>query len=165
MPPAARLLAALAALSLLAWMIVAVVHVVPRLSRQSRRDALLVVLTPQLFRHVGALALFPGIGAAPLAWSVPLAVGDVATALLAAATMIALYRDSRAGVPLAWLTTVFGTIDLLHNVGNAMHLGIAPVLGPIAFVAAMVVPGMLVCHVLAMRVLMRSDEPARGGQP
>ncbi len=160
MPPAVRLLAGLAALSLVAWMIVAVVHVVPWLLRQSRRDALLVVLAPQLFRHVGALALFPGIGAAPLEWSVPLALGDVATALLAAAAMVALHRGWRAAMPLAWVVTIFGTIDLLHNVGNAMHLGVAPVLGPIAFVAGMVVPGMLVCHVLAMRVLLRSDEPA-----
>ncbi len=157
MPPAARLLFVLAAMSLVAWTIVAVVHVAPWLARWSRRDALLVVMTPQMFRHVGALALFPGIGATPPEWSVPLAWGDAATASLAALTMIALYRDWRAAIPLAWVTTVFGTLDLLHNGMNAARLGVAPSLGPIVYVVVIAVPGMLAAHVLALRVLMRSS--------
>ena len=162
MPPAAELLAVLVATSLVAWTIVTVVHVLPWLAGRTRHDALLVVVAPQMFRHVGALALFPGIGAPPLEWSLPLALGDVATALLAIITMIALHRRWRAAVPLAWVTTIFGTVDLLHNVANAMHLGVAPVLGPIAFVAGVVVPGMLVCHVLALRILLWPREPAEG---
>lgn len=165
MPPAARLLAALAAMSFVAWTLVAIVHAVPWLDRRSRREALLVVITPQTFRHVGALALFPGIGEAPFAWSVPLALGDAATAMLAAAAMLALHREWRAAIPLTWVATVFGTMDLLHNVANAMHLGVAPSLGPIAFIATMLVPGMLVCHLLALRALLRSHEPAEGARP
>lgn len=157
MPPAARLLVALGAMSLVAWTIIAIVHVGPWLARCSRRDALLAVLTPQMFRHVGALALFPGIGAVPAAWSVPLAWGDAATAILAALAMIALHRDSGAAIPLAWGATVFGTLDLLHNGMNAAWLGVAPSLGPIAFVVVIAVPGMLVAHVLALRTLLRSS--------
>jgi len=155
MPPSARLLAVLMALSLVAWTIVAVVHVAPWLGRRSRRDALLVVVTPHLFRHVGALALFPGIGAAPAAWSVPLAWGDGITAVLAALTMVALHRSWAFAIPLAWVCNVFGTLDLLHNAENAVALVVAPTLGPIAFVVAFVVPAMLVSHVLVFRVLVR----------
>jgi len=157
MPPAARLLAALAALSFVAWTIVAIVHVLPWLGRRSRRDALLVVLTPQMFRHVGALALFPGIGATPPEWSVPLAWGDAATSTLAMLAMIALYREWRAAIPLAWVATVFGALDLVHNGFNAAYLGVAPVLGPIVYVVVVAVPGMLVSHLLALRVLLRSS--------
>jgi hypothetical protein len=156
MPPAARLLFVLAAMSLVAWTIVAVVHVAPSLARWSRRDALLVVLTPQMFRHVGALALFPGIGATPPEWSVPLAWGDAATSMLAALAMTALYREWPAAIPLAWAATVFGALDLLHNGFNAAHLGVAPSLGPIVYVVVIAVPGMLTAHVLALRVLLRS---------
>lgn len=155
MPPAARLLLVLAATSLVAWSIVAIVHVVPWLDRRARREALLVVLTPQMFRHVGALALFPGIGATPPEWSVPLAWGDAVTAALAMLAMIALYREWRAAIPLAWAVTVFGTLDLLHNGFNAAHLGVAPSLGPIVYVVVIAVPGMLTAHLLAFRLLLR----------
>lgn len=155
MPPAFRLLALLISMSLLAWTIVAIVHLAPWLARRTRREALLVVVTPHLFRHVGALALFPGIGATPLAWSVPLAWGDGCTALLAACTMTALHRSWRFAIPLAWVFNVFGTLDLLHNAVNAAALGVAPTLGVIAFVVAMGVPGMFVFHMLVFRTLLR----------
>lgn len=143
------------ALSLVAWTIVAVVHVVPWLARRTRRDALLVVVTPHLFRHVGALAVFPGIGAPPAVWAVPLAWGDGITAVLAALTMVALHRSWAFAIAFAWVFNVFGTLDLLHNVANAVALVVAPTLGPIAFVAAFVVPAMLVSHVLVFRTLLR----------
>src|SRR4051812_13390988 len=110
MPPSAKLLAALMAMSLLAWGIVASVHLVPWLDRQSRREALLIVVLPHMFRHVGALALFPGIGAPPPEWSVPLAWGDGITALLAALTMIALHRSWRHAIALTWVFNAFGTL-------------------------------------------------------
>ncbi len=155
MPPSARLLALLMLMSLVAWTIVTIVHVVPWLARQSQREALLVVVTPHLFRHIGALALFPGIGSAPAEWSVPLAWGDGITAVLAALTMIALHRTWAFALPLAWVFNVFGILDLLHNaVGAAVHV-VAPTLGPAAYVVAFAVPGMLVCHVLVFRVLLR----------
>ena len=115
----------------------------------------MVAVTPHLFRHVGALALFPGMGDVPRAWSVPLAWGDGITALLAAATMIALQRSWRHAVALTWVFNVFGLLDLLHNGYGAAALGIAPQLGVIAYVVAFGVPGMLVFHLLVFRTLLR----------
>lgn len=160
MPPSAKLLAGLMAMSLLAWSIVAWVHVVPWLDRRSRREALLGIVAPQMFRHVGLLALFPGIGAVPSAWSVPLAWGDGATALLAALTMIALAKSWRHAVALAWVFNTFGLLDMLHNGYNAAALQIAPQLGVIAFVVSFAVPGLFVCHLLTFRTLLRPPEPA-----
>jgi hypothetical protein len=156
MPPSAQQLFGLMAMSLLAWSIIAWVHVLPWLARMSRREALLFVVMPHMFRHVGALALYPGIGAAPAAWSVPLAWGDGITALLAAATMIALHRSWRWAIGLTWFFNVFGTLDLLHNGWNAAVLQVAPHLGVIAYIVAFAVPGMLVCHLLVFRTLLRS---------
>jgi hypothetical protein len=147
-------------MSLLAWGIIAWVHLVPWLERRSRREALLVAVTPQMFRHVGALALFPGVGATPLAWSLPLAWGDGITALLAALTMIALHRSWRYAMALTWIFNGFGLLDMLHNGYNAAALQIAPQLGVIAFVVAFGVPGMFVCHLLVFRILLRPSWPS-----
>ena len=157
MPASAQLLALLAAMSLLAWGIVARVHLLPWLDRRAPRDALLVVVAPHMFRHVGAMALLPGIGDAPAAWSVPLAWGDGATALLAALAMIALHRSWRAAVALTWLFNVVGILDMLHNGHRAAILQVAPRLGVVAYVVAFVVPGMLVCHLLVFRALLRGN--------
>ena len=157
MPPSAKLLALLIAMSLIAWSIVAWVHIGPWLARRPRRDALLVAMTPQMFRHIGALALFPGIGTPPPEWSVPLAWGDGTTAILAMLAMIALQRSWRFAVTLAWLANLFGVLDLLHNATKAALLQIAPQLGPIAFVVAFGVPAMLVAHTLAFRILLRES--------
>ena len=157
--PSALLLAGLAAMSLLAWSIIARVHLLPWLEGRSQRAALAVVVTPHMFRHVGAMALLPGIGDVPAAWSVPLAWGDGITAALAAVAMIALHRAWRHAIAVVWVFNVFGLLDMLHNGYNAATLGIAPRLGVIAFVVAFVVPGMLVAHILVFRLLLR---PARG---
>lgn len=155
MPPSAKLLALLMAMSLVSWSIILRVHVLPWLDRQPRREALLAAVTPQLFRHVGVLAVFPGIGDVPSEWSVPLAWGDGITTVLAALTMIALYRSSRYALALAWVFNVFGLLDLLHNGYGAAHLQLAPRMGPIAYVVAFGVPLMLLFHLLVFRILLR----------
>jgi hypothetical protein len=154
-PPSAQLLALLMAMSLVSWTIVVRVHLLPWLDRQSRRDALLVAVTPHLFRHVGALAVFPGIGDVPSEWSVPLAWGDGITTVLAALTMIALHRSWRYAIALAWVFNVFGLLDLLHNGWGAARLQLAARMGPIAYVVAYGVPLMLLFHLLVFRILLR----------
>ena len=112
-----------------------------------------MVVTPS-FRHIGALALFPGIGSAP-AGGRAARVGRWDHGGPGGATMIALHRTWAFAIPLAWVFNVFGILDLLHNaVGAAVHV-VAPTLGPAAYVVAFAVPGMLVCHVLVFRVLLR----------
>jgi len=157
MPPSAKLLAALMAMSLLAWGIVAWVHVVPWLDTHSRREGLLVAVTPHLFRHVGAMAVFPGVGQTPPAWSVPLAWGDGITALLAALSMIALYKSWRHATLVVWAFNLFGLMNLLHNGYNAVVLQIAPQLGVVGYVVAFGVPGMFVAHLLVFRILLKPD--------
>ncbi len=157
MPPSAGLLPLLMVMSLCAWGIVAWVHIVPWLDRRTRREALLVAVTPQMFRTIGAMALLPGLSTVPRAWALPLAWGDGATAVLAMLSMIALHKSWRHATKLVWIGAVFGVLDMLHNAYNSVALQVAPHLGPIAYVVAVGVPGMLVFHILAFRALLRPD--------
>ena len=113
-----------------------------------------------MFRHVGAMALFPGIGDVPREWSLPLAVGDWITALLAVASMVALRKSWRHATKLAWAFNVFGFLDMLHNGYGAAALHLAPHMGVIAFTVAFGVPGVLVFHILVFRTLLRREQPA-----
>ncbi len=160
MPPSAKLLAAFMATSLVAWSIIARVHLVPWLDRRAQRDALLVVVAPHMFRHVGAMAMFPGIGDTPIEWALPLAVGDAITAALAIVSMLALHRGFRHATKVVWVFNVFGTLDLLHNGVNAARLQVAPQMGVIGYVVGFGVPMMLMFHVLVFRTLLRKSVAA-----
>jgi hypothetical protein len=159
MPPAARLLAIVMLLSVCAWSVVAWVHVVPAIDRKSKREALLIVVMPHMFRTVGAMAMFPGLSTVPAEWAVPLAWGDGVTAVLAMLSMIALKKSWAHATKLVWVFNLFGLIDMLHNGYGAAHLVVAPHMGPIAYVVGFGVPGMLVFHLLVFRALLRREVP------
>lgn len=161
MPTAARLLAFLMVMSLCAWAIIARVHLLPWLDDQPKRRALMVLVTPQMFRTVGALALFPGIGDAPAEWATPLAWGDGATAVLAMLSILALHADWRHATKVVWFGALFGLADMLHNAFNSVVLVVAPRLGPIAYVVAFGVPMMLVFHILVFRALLSGERSGR----
>jgi hypothetical protein len=158
MPPAAKLLALFMAMSLIAWAIIAWVHIAPWLARRSRREALLIVIMPHMFRHVGALAIFPGLADVPRQWAVPLAWGDGITALLAALSMVAVHRAWPHATKLVWIFNIFGLGDLLHNAYNSVALQVAPKMGVIAYVVGYAVPGMLMFHMLVFHVLLRKRD-------
>ena len=146
------------ALSLLAWAIIAWVHLVPWLDTHSRREGLLLVVMPHMFRHLGAMAMFPGLADVPRAWALPLAWGDGITAGLAAISMIGVHRSWRHAAKFVWVFNLFGLIDMFHNVYNAAALQVAPRLGVLAYVVGFGLPGMFVFHLLVFRTLLRRVE-------
>jgi hypothetical protein len=155
MPPSARLLALFMLLSICAWSIIAWVHIVPWIDKKTKREALLVVVLPHMFRTIGAMALFPGLSTVPEAWAVPLAWGDGTTAVLAMLSMIALKKSWVHATKLVWVFNVFGLLDMLHNAYNSVVLEVAPHMGPIAYVVGFGVPGMMMFHILVFRTLIR----------
>lgn len=163
MPTAAKLLGLLFLMSFVAWGIIAWVHLVPWLRRHSQREALLVTVLPHMFRHIGTLALFPGIAEVPPAWAVPLAWGDGITATLAALSMVALHRSWKHANKLVWAFNLFGCADLVHNGISAVALQVAPQLRVVAYVVAVLVPGMLVFHLLVFQTLLHGGTAAAGG--
>ena len=160
MPPEAKLLAFFMVTSLVSWAIIAYVHILPWLEKRSQREALLVAVMPHMFRTVGALAIFPGIGDVPREWSLPLAIGDSITSVLAMLSMIALHRSWRHAIKLVWVFNVFGLLDMIHNGYSAASLQIAPRMGIIAYVVGFGVPGMFMFHMLVFRTLLRARAPA-----
>jgi hypothetical protein len=137
-----------------------IVHVIPRIRGLSRRDALLWLVMPHTMRHIGAMALYPGLTDLPDAWTIPLAIGDAATSLLAMASMLALHARARFAIGLTWVFNVFGLADLLHNAYGAAAMELGPRLGVIAYVVAFGVPVMLGFHVLVFFALLRLPERA-----
>ena len=121
----------------------------------------MLMILPQMFRHVGAMAMFPGIGDTPGEWSQPLAWGDAITAWLAIVSTISLHLRFSHATKIVWAFNIWGTLDLLHNGYNAARLQIAPRLGVIGYVVAFCVPMMLVFHLLIFRSLIRHPYPDR----
>ncbi len=109
-------------LSFIACIAAAVWHVAPWLARRARADALVALLWVRVFRHV-ALQIF---SAQRSGFGVPdgvrdqIAYGDVVGMLLALAAILALRRQLRVAIPLAWIFVLETVIDL----GNALVGGI-----------------------------------------
>jgi hypothetical protein len=152
-----QLLPLFVVMSLYAWTMVANVHVLPALARRSRREALMIAVTPHMFRHVGAMALYPGITNLPAEWTVPLAWGDGITAVLAASSITVLWKSWRHATKVVWVFNVFGLLDLLHNGFNAARLELGARFGLVGYVVGFGVPMMLVFHILVFRILLRRE--------
>lgn len=158
MLPTAAIFAGMALTSMVAWLLVLRVAVAPALRELTRERKLQLLLLPQQFRHVSALLLVPGVASPDLnaAWVRALVIGDVATAVLAILAVFALSRRPRLGVPLAWIASVIGLLDLLKNVATAPGVGAADHMQAAAAIPTLLVPLMLLMHVWALHVLLTS---------
>ena len=103
-------------LSLLVYGLLATWYVAPALARLALHDALIPLLVPHAFRHLGLVFLVPAVVAPtlPPAFAVPAAYGDLLTGVLALLAMVALRGRWPLAIPLVWLANVVGTLDLLH---------------------------------------------------
>jgi hypothetical protein len=154
-----------AAMGLIAWSLLAGLHVWPRLRTISRGPALAILAIPHTFRFAGLSFLVPGVvsPSLPRAFAVPAAYGDLITAVLALAAVIALSRRWWWGIPVAWLMNLWGTADLLYAnyAGIAVDLD-AGKLGAAFFIPTALVPLLLVAHALAFRLLFAHAADALG---
>jgi len=116
-------------LSLVVYGLLAKWYVAPALARLPLHDALIPLLVPHAFRHLGLVFLVPAVVAPtlPRAFALPTAYGDLLAGLLALLAMLALRGRLVLGIPLAWLFNVVGTLDLLY----AFYQGIPLDAGPI----------------------------------
>jgi len=146
-----QLLAIEFAFCLVAWASIAKVFVWPRLAQLEPGRALRVLIAPQMFRIIGMTLLAKNVVGAGLDpdFARGVAIGDLATSVLAVSAFLALARPGRPGVVLAAITTAIGAADLLHNLVAGMQTNAANDLGAAWFVVALIVPLMLVAHVAA----------------
>jgi hypothetical protein len=145
---------------LVVWTTIAVVFVAPRLRAHDVDGRLMVWLTPQLFRVLGAGLLVPSLAPGlPRELALPTAIGDASTAVLALVAILTLHRGAALGRPCAWLCTVVGSADLAIALVHAARIEAARYLAAQWYVPVVVVPLAIVSHVMAWRVLLSG----RGG--
>ena len=140
--------------------LIAAWYIAPALDRLPRATALKPILLFHTFRYLGLSFLIPGVvgaGISPL-FAVPAAYGDLAAALLALISVIALHRQWPVAVALIWTFNLVGTLDLLNAVfQRARHVPTGD-LGGAYLIPALIVPALLVTHVIVFRLLVRSKE-------
>jgi hypothetical protein len=146
-------------MSFIAWGAVAWHWIWPALRERSGSEALKPILLLHGFRFLGLAFLVPGVVSAdlPALFTRPDAYGDLTAAILALLALAAL--GTRAGTILTWAFNILGTADLLFAFyhGNQIALAATPgALGAAYFIVVGFVPLLLITHLLAFRILLRS---------
>ena len=141
-------------LSLFVFALIAKWYVSPWLAGKPIQQALLSLIFPHAFRHIGLTFFVPGVVAQPLPtfFAYTAAYGDLVSGLLALLSLIALRGGWRLALPLVWLFTIVGTLDLL----NALrHADVVPDLGATWYIPTFLVPVLLVTHVMIFTRLLK----------
>ncbi len=144
------------AFSFIAWGILTARYIWPELRFRQRSEALRPILILHSFRFIGLAFLVPGVVSPdlPSAFAQSAAYGDVVAAVLALFTLISL--PSSTGVVLAWIFSIWGSVDLFNAFYQANRAGLAAgQLGAMYFIPTVVVPLLLITHGLAFRILLQ----------
>ncbi|HUJ82116.1 MAG TPA: hypothetical protein VLW83_09535 [Candidatus Acidoferrales bacterium] len=147
-------------MSLISSIVAATLLVSPWLRVQSRREALLWLVTPHMFlRFIGLSFLVPGVvsESLPKAMAVPAAYGDCAAGILAIVAVAALARTASWAIAAVWIFNVWGAADFLFAIYQGARVQLVPGwLGASFYIVTAIVPPLLVSHVLIFRELRRS---------
>jgi len=147
-----------AAFGFVAWGVVTALYIWPQLQGQSRTEALRPLLALHGFRFIGLSFLVPGVVSPDLsiAFARDAAYGDIVAAILALLALATL--RSRFGIPLVWVFSIWGSLDLLNAFYVANGAGLlAGQLGAAYFIPTVIVPLLLITHGLAFRILLQHD--------
>ncbi len=141
-------------LSLLVYALIAKWYVTPWLAEKPIHQALIPLIFPHAFRHIGLAFLVPGLVAHPLPSSFALAAayGDLVSGLLALLALVALRGGWGLALPLVWLFNIVGTVDLLNALRQADAV---PHLLTTWYIPTFLVPLLLVTHTMIFVRLLR----------
>jgi hypothetical protein len=144
-------------MGLVAWSFVFAFFAWPRLRALPRNEALTWLAAPHWFRFIGLGFLVPGVvsPALPEAFAAPAAYGDWIAMGLALVAALALRKGLRWAIAVTWAFNLWGTADLLYAIASRIDPAL---LGAAFFIPTAVVPGLLVSHALAFRLLLTRDE-------
>lgn len=144
--------------------VVAAVYVWPALRAMPRYDALRLLAAFNAFRFLGMNFMVAGFVSGQLSpdFAAEVGWGDLIAATLALVSMAALSWRWSIAVPIVWIFNVWGTLDL----PNAYYMGVTKIQDPGLFGAgiylpALYVPLLLVSHVLAFMILLRTGSEAK----
>ncbi len=141
-------------LSLIVYALLAKWYVAPWLAGKPVNQALIPLVIPHAFRHIGMVFLVPGVVAQPLpaAFANPAAYGDLLAGVLALLALITLRIGWTGALALVWLFNIVGTVDLL----NALrHVNVAPDFGAAWYIPTFLVPTLLVTHFMIFARLLK----------
>lgn len=154
-------------LSLVAYALIALWYIAPRLSGLPRQRALIPLLWVHAFRVVGGTILAPGaVGpGVPMEFRRMVGYGDLATALLALVTLIALRAHFTRAIALVWLCVVVGMLDTVNAIIQSMRFNVfTHTLGVNWVIVTTYVPALLVSSALIfMQLLGPNRSTARAG--
>lgn len=124
-------------------------YVAPWLTKQPIHQALIPLIIPHTFRHIGLAFLVPGLVAQPLPsfFAYPAAYGDFISGLLALFSLIALRARWGFSLALVWVFNIVGTVDLFNALRQA---NVVPSLGTTWYIPTFLVPLLLVTHGLIL---------------
>ncbi len=143
-------------LSLIVWGLLAKWYVAPRLAALPLHDALVPLLFPHAFRHLGMVFLVPAVVAPtlPPAFAIPAAYGDLLAGVLALLAIVALRGRWPLAIPLTWLANGVGTLDLLNAFYQGISRGVGPHLGSAWYIPTVAVPALYVTHFMIFAMLV-----------
>ena len=150
-------------MSLLSYSLIANWYVMPALAPMPREKALIALLLPHSFRHIGMAFLIPGVTAEALdpRFANPAGYGDLLAAVLALVAIAALRWRWAAAIPLVWVFNVEGLLDLLNALYRGFRYTPDGHLGATYFIPAVIVPALLVTHVMVFKLVLRPDATHR----
>lgn len=133
-------------------------YIQPALDRRPFVAALTPLLLVHMLRTLGLVFLVPGpLGAAlPEEFATNAALGDLFTAILAFASLVALRNGWRGTRILLWIFSIFGIFDLLNGFAHGISADLVGryVLGPLWFIPTVLVPILFVTHALVIGLLL-----------
>lgn len=149
----------------LAWALLIGAYIWPRLKAMDRVQAHRAIATFNSFRFFGLVFLLPGFVGPnlPQAFAVPVAYGDLATAVLAILALVTV-RVRALFWPLVWAFNVVGFVDLINATVRAVSVDLPSVAGQLGAAYAipmLYVPALFWMHVVAFRLLLPGRVPAR----
>src|SRR5262245_61004560 len=89
----------------------------------------------------------------PASFAVPAAYGDRLAGVLAVVALVALRAGSSAAIPIVWVFSVVGLLDLV----NAFYQGLSAnvQLAAAYYIPTFVVPALVITHIMILRMLIR----------
>jgi hypothetical protein len=146
-------------LSLGIYTLVALWYVWPSLTRRSRNSVLIPLLFVHVMRYSGLTTLIPGMidPRLPRDFLATAAYGDLLAAALALATIFALRGKWRVAVPLAWVFSTWGIVDMLNGLRSTFGLNVVSFnLDTFWYVYVFYAPLVIVTHVMVIVILAKS---------
>lgn len=150
-------------LGYVAWLLCFRAYLLPRLKSRDQVEAQRAIATLHSFRFFGLVFILPGVvGNLPASFATFAAYWDLATGVLAILALLTVRMR-----PLFWLFVIafnlVGVIDLILDYYHAVRIGLPALAGQLgaAYVIPIIyVPLLMITHVVAFYLLLRSQPKA-----